>query len=432
MSFLGVNKFCLIVFVCLLPLALQAQRVSRTQAAFADSLARMRSRIAQETEARIQTEAPSPYLYRMVGPATYYRDAVHPMFSLTSPTGSNREEAVNLYLAQLYIQHPELIRYHDRQFQNEQVDIVRTPEQQSIAEDVNEVLTATAVDAQLDDVADVVDDIGLEIKRPNFWKVKGAFSLQFTQNYFSENWYKGGDNNNTLMTSLLLEANYNDQQRITWENRLDMRLGFVATKADTCHSYITNNDKLNLYSKLGVKAAKSWFYTASLEANTQFLPGYRVNDTRTFSKFCAPLDFYASIGMDFKPTLKNGNELSVALLPLSYKFRYIRANEENIHKSYKMEGENFHQDFGAKVEVKVKVKLAKDFFWRSRGYFFTSYKYAEAELENSFQYKLSRYISTELYTLWRFDDNRSPDYYDDNLGYFQFKEYFTLGLTYNF
>ena len=339
---------------------------------------------------------------------------------------------VNPYLLKLYLHHPELIRYHDRQFQNERVAEVLSPEQKTIAEDVEQVLSATVVDLPIDEVADVVDDIGLQIKRPNFWKAKGKFSLQFTQNYFSENWYKGGDNNYTLLTSVLLELNYNDQRRISWENRLDMRLGFVATKADTCHSYITNNDKLNLYSKLGVKAAKSWYYAASLEANTQFLPGYRVNDTRTWSKFCAPLDFFASLGMDFKPQLKNGNELSVALLPLSYKFRYINDDDENIHKSYKMVDEHFHQDFGAKVELNLKFKLAKDFFWKSRCYYFTSYKYVEAELENMFQYQLSRYIAAELFTLWRFDDNRSPDFYDDNLGYFQFKEYFTLGLTYNF
>ena len=301
-----------------------------------------------------------------------------------------------------------------------------------IAADVEQVLAESQNDATSTPVADDIGDIGLQIQRPNFWKVKGTFTLRFTQNYFSENWYKGGDNSLTLLSSLLLEAKYDDQRRVTWENRLDMRLGFVSTPADTCHNYITNNDKLNLYSKLGVKAAKSWYYTASLEANTQFLPGYRVNDTKTWSKFCAPLDFYASVGMDFKPKLDNGNELSVALLPLSYKFRYIRADEPNIHKSYKMVDESFHQDFGAKVELNAKLKIVKDLVWKCRCYYFTSYKYTEAELENSVQYNLSRYIAAELFTLWRFDDNRSPDFYDDNLGFFQFKEYFTLGLTYNF
>lgn len=413
----------LILILCLVAGTAQAQHISKDTRAFADSLSRMRERIVRESQAHDTT--PSPYLYRMVGPATFYHDALRDEFALM-PADDN---LLNLALVQLYVRHPELVRYHDRQFQNEQIETVRTPEQQTITAEVEQVLKPATGDNPLDVE---ITDIGLQIQRPNFWKFKGTFALRFTQNYFSENWYKGGDNNLTLLSSLLLEAKYDDQRRITWENRLDMRLGFVASPADTCHSYITNNDKLNLYSKLGVKAARSWYYTASVEANTQFLPGYRVNDTRTWSKFCAPLDFYASLGMDFKPKLKNGNELSVALLPLSYKFRYIRADEENIHRSYKMENEDFHQDFGAKVEVNAKLRIVKDLLWKCRCYYFTSYKYTEAELENSLQYNLSRYIAAELFTLWRFDDNRSPDFYDRNLGYFQFKEYCTLGLTYNF
>lgn len=398
--------------------------------AFADSLSRLRSRIEQETTAADTT--PSPYLYRLVGPATFYRDALHSTFSLSPSSNGGWNEAVDSQLTRFYVAHPQLIRYHDRQFQDEHVETTHVPEQQAIAAEVQQALDIPHVGTQLDDMTDMVGDIGLQIRRPNFWKVHGTFKLQFTQNYFSDNWYKGGDNNNTLLASVLVEAKYDDQRRITWENRLDMRLGFVATKADTCHSYITDNDKLNLYSKLGVKAAKSWYYTASVEANTQFLPGYRVNDTKTYSRFLAPLDFYASVGMDFKPQLSNGNELSVAFLPLSYKFRYIKDDDENIHKSYKMPDEDFHQDFGAKLEFNAKLKLAKDFWWKSRCYYFTSYKYVEAELENIFQYNFSRYISAELFTLWRFDDNRSPDFYDEHLGFFQFKEYFTLGLTYNF
>ena len=97
-----------------------------------------------------------------------------------------------------------------------------------------------------------------------------------------------------------------------------------------------------------------------------------------------------------------------------------------------MVGKDFQQDFGSKIELQSSVKLAKDFTWKCRFYYFTSYQYGEGELENDFSYQLSKYISTELYTLWRFDDNRSRDYWDRNLGYFQFKEFFTLGLNYSF
>jgi hypothetical protein len=287
---------------------------------------------------------------------------------------------------------------------------------------------------EIKDVVEVVDnvDVELQIKKPNFWSTNGKSSLQFTQNYFSENWYKGGDNHMTLLSNIVLEANYNDQRHIQWDNKLDLRLGFVTTSADTVHRYITNNDKIYLSSKLGVKAAKNWFYTLSVQGNTQFLPGRKSNDRRTYSKFLAPLDAYASIGMDFKPNLKNGNSFSLALLPLSYKMRYIGDDERSIHASYNMIDKDFQQDFGSRVEFVAKMTLVKNLQWKSRFYYFTSYEYAESEMENSLTFQFNKYIASEVYTLWRFDDNRSKKYYDDSLGYFQFKEYFTLGLSYNF
>ena len=36
---------------------------------------------------------------------------------------------------------------------------------------------------------------------------------------------------------------------------------------------------------------------------------------------------------------------SLALLPLSYKMRYITDKEETIHASYNMRGKDFQQDF---------------------------------------------------------------------------------------
>ena len=267
--------------------------------------------------------------------------------------------------------------------------------------------------------------------KPNYWTRSLMTNISFGQNSYW-NWAKGGNNNVTLLSNLVLEANYNDQKRLSWENKLDLRLGFVTATSDSIHRYLTNNDKIDLFSKLGVKAAKAWYYTLSAEAKSQFLPGYRSNDRRAYSKFLSPLDVYVSLGMDFKPALKNGNSLSLQLLPLSYKMRYISDEEEAIHKSYNMADKDFQQDFGSKIEFNSKLSLAKNLIWRCRLYCFTSYEYVEGEMENVFSFQFNKYISTEVNTLWRFDDNRDMKYYDHTLGYFQFKEFFSLGLSYNF
>ena len=136
--------------------------------------------------------------------------------------------------------------------------------------------------------------------------------------------------------------------------------------------------------------------------------------------------------MDWKPKFKNGNSFSLALLPFSYKMRLIDDDDEDIHRSNNMVGKDFQQDFGSKIEFNSQIKIVKDLTWKCRCFYFTSYEYVESEMENVLSFQFNKYISSEVYTLWRFDDNRSQKDYDDTLGYFQFKEYFTLGLAYNF
>lgn len=387
----------------------------------------------------------SPYIYRLLGPGVYYSSvlkqgfAIDHRFPWQAGEGGETEgmgyrdrlnASVNGALLNAYALNPAMFRYHDSQIASEEIvspaaDVeAKTEDLKSIYDKVDEIK----------DVAEVVEDVDVDIKieKPNFWKTSGRFVFQFTQNYFSENWYKGGNNNVTLLSNLVLEANYNDQKRLSWENKLDLRLGFVTATSDSIHRYLTNNDKIDLFSKLGVKAAKAWYYTLSAEAKSQFLPGYRSNDRRAYSKFLSPLDVYVSLGMDFKPALKNGNSLSLQLLPLSYKMRYISDEEEAIHKSYNMADKDFQQDFGSKIEFNSKLSLAKNLIWRCRLYCFTSYEYVEGEMENVFSFQFNKYISTEVNTLWRFDDNRDMKYYDHTLGYFQFKEFFSLGLSYNF
>lgn len=379
----------------------------------------------------------SPYYYRLIDPEVYSASAIKGMMTLEDLEGDKRDQInhfIDKSLVGLYLKKPSAVAYSDLNINQEQsVPVVKEDEPIVLpVEKVDDILNNELEVKQAKDIDDNIVDIGLKVEKPNFWKFTGQASLQFTQNYFSDNWYKGGNNNQNLLASLILQANYDDQKRLSWENKLEMRLGFMTTPSDTCHKFLTSNDKLNLYSKLGLKAKKAWFYTATAEANTQFMPGYRSNNRLKFSNFLAPFDVYFSIGMDFKPSLKNGNTFSLALLPFSYKMRWLNDKDDNIHRVYNMVDEDRTHDFGSKLEMNCKFQIAKDFFWKSRLYCYSAYDYVEAEWENSFTYAFSKYINAEVFTLWRFDDNRDRKYYDEHLGYFQFKEYFTLGLTYAF
>ena len=428
------NRIILIAMLLTGTSAMQAQDTD-VISSFASSLSSMKQEISENYT---RSSSVSPYYFRLLDPGVYNSSAAKRMMALNSEDSEQDSRdllnaSIDKSLIDLYLKNPSKVEYSDEQLKEEELVSTESPSAEVIPESkVEEILNKDLQEKSATEYDDSIVDIGLKVEKPNFWKCKGEFSLQFSQNYFSDNWYKGGNNNQNLLSAIILEANYDDTKRISWANKLELRLGFMTTTSDTCHTFLTSNDKIDLTSKLGIKAKKSWFYTVSFEAKSQFLPGYKTNDRRRYSSFLSPLDVYLSIGMDFKPTLKNGNEFSLALLPLSYKMRYLRDKDENIHSVYNMVGKDCTHDIGSKIEMNSKLKLAKDFFWKSRFYFFTAYDYAESEWENSFQYQFSKYISAEVYTLWRFDDNRDRKYYDDNLGYFQFKEYFTLGLTYAF
>ena len=453
-------KKCIIIMAaCLLASTMSAQSNRRRSLArknyivqHTDSLKNaFGSKLADKVSQSLQTSEDadvslSPYLYKLIGQGMYYSSAIKTSFDIdwddntladaTETDAMRYREAVNdqvdNLLSSVYTASPWLFTHYDTQLNNE--SLISVPQEARPASEQLEDIFGSS--SAIHDVTEVMDDIDVELKvtKPNFWKTSGKFSMQFTQNYFSETWYKGGNNNGTMLSQLLLTANYNDQKRIQWDNSLDLRLGFVTTTSDSCHSFLTNNDKINLNSKVGIKAMESsWYYTFSMQAYTQFLPGYKSNDRRSYSDFLAPLDVNASIGMDYKPKLKkDGWSLSVALLPLSYKLRYISTDDENIHSAYSMVGEYAKHDYGSRLEYNHNFKLLSNLTWRCRLYYYTTYEYAEMEAENTFSFSFNKYISADFYTLWRFDDSRNPKFKDDNLGYFQFKEYLTLGLSYAF
>jgi hypothetical protein len=95
-----------------------------------------------------------------------------------------------------------------------------------------------------------------------------------------------------------------------------------------------------------------------------------------------------------------------------------------------VEAEKHHLlDFGPNVTADLQWKLSETVLWKSRFYAFTSFKRAQIEWENTFQLKVSKYITANIFLYPRFDDANT---YDDDLGYWQFKEYTSLGFSYNF
>lgn len=361
--------------------------------------------------------------YRLFTPVAFYHGVADRTLNLDSEDNDHVTQAVDAALLNVYLNRPDLVSITETKLQ--EVGSVRDDVDQPIAVQTSFVEEADVPDVVILDTAQVE----LMIQKPRFWTYKGDGFLQFMQNYVSGNWYKGGESNYSMVGSLTLEANYDNKNKWKWDNKLEMKLGFLNSKTDSVHKFKANEDLVRLTSKVGLEAAKNWYYTLQLLAYTQFTRGLKSNDVKTYSDFMSPFNLNLGLGMDYKVESKNKRLTgTINLSPIAVNYRYV--DRLNLGPSYGLtEGKHSLFEFGPNMIADLTWKFNDVVTWKTRFYALTSFKRAEIEWENTFELRVSKYITANLFLFPRFDD---ASVYDDDLGYWQFKEYSSLGFAYTF
>lgn len=358
-------------------------------------------------------------------PLTFYHGVANRLFGLQNSNA--HQMSIDRSLMSIYIKHPEWIIDTEQRLSEEggieykpNKPIVNDEEMTSHAEEVVIPKNQT----------NISEPVTLVTVRPNFWSYAGDYSLQFLQNYVSDNWYKGGESNYSMIGAATLQANYNDKEKIKWDNKLEMKLGMQSSQGDTLHNYKSSEDLIRLTSKLGVQATKKWYYTLQAIASTQFTHGYKANDPAVYSDFMSPLNVNLSLGMDYKVEWFDKRLTgTVNISPIAGNFKYV--DRLSLAKKYGIdEGKHSLWDLGSTFTTDLSWAISDLIKWKTRLYAYTTYHRAEVEWENTVTFQLSKYISTQVFVYPRFDDSAKKR--NSKYGYFQLKEYWSLGFNYSF
>ena len=392
---------------------------------YMDSLALLRKQLdsVQQVNLLLRKESSDGRYYRLFAPTTFYHSGAQKAFSFVPKGGDDVTNAVDAALLSLYMRRPDLVKNNETNLMN--AGLLRN----DVNEEVKPHVELAEKVASVPEVPEEVAPVAVVVEKPNFWKFKFDGSMQFLQNYVSDNWHKGGESNYSAVASTVFELNYNDQERVLFDNKLEMKLGFQTSRSDTVHKFKPNNDLLRYTGKLGLQAHKKWYYTLQLLAYTQFTRGLKANDKNVYSDFMSPFDLNVGIGMEYKVEALNKRLTgTLNFLPMAYNFRYV--DRLALATKYGLdEGKHTLHDFGSQLTVDLTWKMAEQISWKTRLYGFTSYKRGLIEWENLITLKVSKYISANLFLYPRFDDSGTRD---DDMGYFQFQEYSSLGLNYTF
>jgi len=370
--------------------------------------------------------------YKLFAPLTFYHSPARKALRMNNrQTGVDEvNDEIDNTLLSMYVSRPDLVV-------NSETNLNK------VGGVSNDIIAPIQQDAELvDKVEPAVErledtpDVDVVVTKPNFWTIKGDYFLQGLQTYITTNWYKGGESNYSILGSITMEANYNNKQKLKWDNKLEVKLGMFTSKSDSVHTLKSSEDLLRLTSKLGLQASKKWYYTLQLLAETQMTRGFKSNDTHVYSDIFSPFNLNLSLGMDYNVEAWNKKLTgTIHLAPLAYDFKYVdRRIFEGTDTWFPTrfgldDGKHALHKFGSQFTIDLKWAIADNISYQTRMYGFTTYKNVKWEWENTFTFNFNKYISTKLFLYPRFDDSAARD---EDHGYFQFKEFMSLGFSYSF
>lgn len=267
------------------------------------------------------------------------------------------------------------------------------------------------------------------------WLHTVSGSLQISQAYISRNWYQGGNNYLSVLFNFLWDVNLNQvfHPKSMLQSTLTYKLGVNTTPKGSAHKYQITADNFQWNFKTGLKAfTNKWFYSFNLQFKTQLLCNYASDSETRTASFLSPAELNLGLGMTYNHANKaNTFKFSLSISPLSYNLKAsiddrVDRSQFNIVPPHKSVSE-----IGSNLEANMDWKIRSNISWRSRFFVFSDYKTVLGDWENTLDFAINRFLSTQLYFHLRYDTS-TPSTFQTGWKKWQFKELLSFGLSYTF
>ncbi len=262
-------------------------------------------------------------------------------------------------------------------------------------------------------------------------------SVQFSQAYLSPNWYQGGHNSLSLLANLFWNVKLNEVYHpdLLVDNTVSYKLALNSTPQDTKHKYSVSEDIFQWNFKFGVKAFNKWFYSFTSQFKTQLMNTYGENSSIRKASFLSPGSLTLGLGMTYSTTNKPKTlKFNASISPLSYNLNTcidpkIDPTQYNIPVGAKTKSE-----IGSNAELTLEWQLSSNIMWRSRLFAFTNYEYFLSDWENTINFSINRFLSTQIYVHLRYDSSTEIADVDatKRWRYWMLKEMLSFGFSYTF
>jgi len=237
------------------------------------------------------------------------------------------------------------------------------------------------------------------------WKQGGLLSLSVSQGSLS-NWAAGGDNFSLSVSSYFNYFFFYKEGRHSWDNNIDMNIGYVQT---TSLGSRKNDDRFDFLSKYGYKmdSVGKWYVSGLFNFRSQFFDGYTYPSGNPVfsSSVLSPAYLILSAGFDYK----HSDKFSVFLSPLTSRTVIVMNQFLSDRGEYGVDsGKHTLAQLGAFATINYNNTFKKMLTYKGRVDLFSNYLYHPQNINffmtNQLACKVTKYFSVTYSLDMIYDD----------------------------